>query len=211
MREVEVEISHVFPIIPLLTIFGAAGVANLPFRRQAKVTVILVLLLSHAASTLHAFPNYVSYVNELWGGPGDAYRYLADSNVDWGQAQKMVRDYIERIKPASCLLTSASHRPKLDYGIPCMSVSDFEHDIPPLPFTGMMIVSADIVNGVVWQRGNVRSLHLFRGLTPKAKLGGSALRVYEGTFDLSPIIATQHIARIGVDIHDPQMSSRKQN
>lgn len=97
MREVEVEISHVFPIIPLLTIFGAAGVANLPFRRQAKVTVILVLLLSHAASTLHAFPNYVSYVNELWGGPGDAYRYLADSNVDWGQAQKMVRDYLATI------------------------------------------------------------------------------------------------------------------
>jgi len=39
-------------------------------------------------------------------------------------------------------------------------------------------------------------MRIFRGVEPTAKLGGSALLVYEGTFDLGPIISYQYIQRI---------------
>ena len=131
------------------------------------------------------------------------YKYLAHSNADWGQAQKMARSYIKRMQPKSCFMIQAYNNSKRDYGIPCGSVSELERDIPPLPFTGMLIVSSSAVDGVTWDSGGVRAARIFRELTPKAQIGGSAFLVYEGTFDLSPIIAMQHLARIGADVHEP--------
>ena len=194
---------HVFPIVPLLAIFGAAGIWNLSLRRNLVIGALIVLLSAHAASSLHSFPNYISYGNELWGGPDNVYRYLADSNADWGQAQKMAHSYIERMQPTSCFMIQAYTNNKRDYGIPCGSVSELEHDIPPLPFTGTLIMSSSAVDGVLPHVGGVRAAHIFRDLTPTAHIGGSAVLVYEGTFDLSPIIAAQHVARILADVHEP--------
>jgi hypothetical protein len=161
-----------------------------------------VPLLAHAASSLHAFPNYISYGNELWGGSANVYKHLASSNADWGQAQKMARAYIKQTQPTSCFLIQESHNKSRDYGIPCGSVSELERDIPPLPFTGTLIVSSSMVDGVNWPAG-VRAARVFRDLTPTAHIGGSALLVYQGTFDLSPIIAVQRVERIGTDVHEP--------
>jgi hypothetical protein len=33
-------------------------------------------------------PHYLAYFNELIGGPDNGYRYLVDSNLDWGQDLK---------------------------------------------------------------------------------------------------------------------------
>jgi len=194
---------HVFPIIPLLAIFSAAGIWNLPFHRNTVIGGLIVLLLAHAASSLHTFPNYISYGNEFWGGPDNVYKYLADSNADWGQAQKMARSYIQRTQPESCFMIQAYLNSKRDYDIPCGSVSALDRDIPPLPFTGTLIVSSSVVDGLLQHVGGVRAARVFQDLTPKAHIGGSALLVYEGTFDLSPIIAAQHVARIGTDVHAP--------
>ncbi|MFI5117852.1 MAG: ArnT family glycosyltransferase [Terriglobales bacterium] len=199
---INIGLRHVFPIIPLLAIFGAAGIWNLPLRRNIVIGALIVLLSAHAASSLHAFPSYISYGNELWGGPNNVYKHLADSNTDWGQAHKIARSYINRMQPTSCFLIQEYHNNKLDYGIPCGSISELESDIPPLPFTGTLIVSSNVVDGVNWLTG-VRAARVFRDLTPTAHIGGSALLVYKGTFDLSPIIAAQHVARIGADVHEP--------
>lgn len=40
-----------------------------------------------------AFPNYLAYSNELFGGRTHSYRYLADSNLDWGQGLKQLKIY----------------------------------------------------------------------------------------------------------------------
>jgi 4-amino-4-deoxy-L-arabinose transferase-like glycosyltransferase len=202
--EMNIGFRHVFPIIPLLAIFAAAGISHLPLSRNAVIGALIVLLSVHAVSSLHAFPNYISYGNELWGGPDNVYKYLADSNADWGQAQKMARSYVKATQPTSCFMIQTYHNHKRDYGIPCGSISESEHDIPPLPFTGTLIVSSSIVDGVVLHVGGVRAARIFRDFTPKAHLGGSALLIYEGTFDLSPIIAAQHVARIGLDVHEPR-------
>ena len=200
---INIGLRHVVPIIPVLAIFGAAGIWNVSLRRNIVIGALIVLLSAHAASSLHAFPNYISYGNELWGGPDNVYKYLADSNTDWGQAQKMARSYINRTQPTSCFLIQSFNNEKRDYGIPCGSVSDLERDIPALPFTGTLIVSSNVADGVIPHAGGVRAARMFRELTPTAHIGGSALLVYQGTFDLSPIIAVQHVARIGVDVHEP--------
>jgi hypothetical protein len=42
-------------------------------------------LLWFAASSLGCHPHYLSYFNELGGGPSRGWLYLSDSNIDWGQ------------------------------------------------------------------------------------------------------------------------------
>ena len=42
------------------------------------------------------FPHYLPYFNEFIGGPDNGHKYLADSNIDWGQDLKLFDDYIDK-------------------------------------------------------------------------------------------------------------------
>ena len=46
-----------------------------------------------ALTVLTRHPHYLSYFNELVGGPPRGHLYLADSNIDWGQDLKRLSRY----------------------------------------------------------------------------------------------------------------------
>jgi 4-amino-4-deoxy-L-arabinose transferase-like glycosyltransferase len=50
---------------------------------RAPLTAVAIAWL--AWSSLQAHPRYLSWFNELGGGPAAGWMYLADSNLDWGQ------------------------------------------------------------------------------------------------------------------------------
>jgi len=81
---------HLLPLLPPLLIFSAAQVARLVsrLRRSLVYALLCLLLLWLALPTLLLFPHHLAYFNELAGGPDGGWRYLADSNTDWGQAFK---------------------------------------------------------------------------------------------------------------------------
>ena len=54
-----------------------------------------VLLLCQVASSARAYPNYMAYSNELWGGPSKTYKYLTDSSTDWAQQLLAVKQYTD--------------------------------------------------------------------------------------------------------------------
>ncbi len=202
--KINIGFRHVLPIVPFLAIFAAAGAWNLLQTHRWQKPVLLALLLFHAGSSLDSFPNYLSYSNEAWGGPANTYRFLADSNVDWGQAQKMARDYVARTHPESCFFIQAYNERSVDYHIPCGSISEMEDEVPPETFTGTLIVSSNLVDGISKFSGGVRASRLFRNLSPKEKLGGSALLVYEGTFDLRPLVSATLIRNV-----DPRLTPQE--
>ena len=45
-------------------------------------------------SVLSYFPHYLSYFNELVLNRKNAYKILADSNIDWGQSRYYLAEYI---------------------------------------------------------------------------------------------------------------------
>jgi hypothetical protein len=72
-------------------------VATFRFRRPRLLYAALGIPLAITAfSSLHVAPHYLAYFNELAGGPGSGYRYLSDSNIDWGQDLKGVKAYMDR-------------------------------------------------------------------------------------------------------------------
>ena len=56
-----------------------------------------LLLLWLTLSSLAAFPFYLSYYNELIGIK-NGYRYIVDSNYDWGQDLKRLKETMENKK-----------------------------------------------------------------------------------------------------------------
>lgn len=185
-------IRHVLPVLPFLILFGAAGTWALLSRYRRGLVVCALALVMHAASSLHAFPNYIAYSNEFWGGPSNTYRYLADSNVDWGQSMKEAKAYLDRTQPKACWVIHAYNVTDADYGIPCGETSEFKMDEPPQHFSGTVIVTASALAGVLNYTGGTRTAAMFRDVKPKATFGGSALFVYEGSFDLSTCLASYH-------------------
>jgi hypothetical protein len=43
-----------------------------------------------------AWPHYLAYFNEFAGGSANGYRYLVDSNLDWGQDLKGLKAFMDR-------------------------------------------------------------------------------------------------------------------
>jgi len=68
-------------ILPALP-FGALLVARLA-KAHLKTATILIALA--AAESLARFPHGIAFFNLAAGGPDNGLRYLADSNLDWGQ------------------------------------------------------------------------------------------------------------------------------
>lgn len=186
---INIGIRHILPVLPFLTIFGVAGLLNLQWNRRWITATVAALLLFQVGSSLMAFPNYLSYSNELWGGTNNTYKYLSDSNTDMGQALKMARDYVQQSGSTPCWLIQSFNETTKDYDLPC---DDINVSTPPLHFTGTLIVSSVLVDGIMTTYGT-RSAAMFKDRQPKKKLGGSALFVYDGTFDMTPIVAAQRL------------------
>ncbi len=54
------------------------------------------LMLWFLISSFSFYPHYISYFNELIGDRKNMYKYLADSNVDWGQNGNYLYEYIKK-------------------------------------------------------------------------------------------------------------------
>ena len=74
-------IRYLLPGLPTLIICGARAVAFATTRR--KRLAVIALLGWYAASAVSYHPHYIAYFNELIGRRVNAYRFLADSNLDW--------------------------------------------------------------------------------------------------------------------------------
>ncbi len=122
----------------------------------------------------------------------ETYRYLTYSDADWGQAQKMVRAYVDKTRPANCFFLRTYNNLNADYGIPCAGISEIQWDPLQTPYTGTMIVSST-------RRGRGRSLRgvsvqtrrVFQDLKPTAKLGAARYWFMKERLTLSPIVAVQ--------------------
>jgi hypothetical protein len=65
---------------------------------SGRYAFVLILILWQFVSVISIYPYYLSYFNELVGGPKNAYKYVVDSNLDWGQDFKRLVNYANENK-----------------------------------------------------------------------------------------------------------------
>ncbi len=107
---------HILPVHPLLHIAAAGGLAAL-CRGRALVWrwALAGCGVWCAMATLRMYPNEIAFFSALIGGPTEGYRYLVDSNLDWGQDAYVLAQYLAehpdvRHEPPSTKLSPAPGR-----------------------------------------------------------------------------------------------------
>ena len=93
---------HLFPILPFLYMLIAKTVFDFLKRQQTEpVThtvcswILGIAIFAIAAIPVLTYPGYLSYFNPIVGGNQNGYRYVTDSNYDWGQDMKNLDDFVE--------------------------------------------------------------------------------------------------------------------
>ena len=81
-------------VFPLLYVFaGGLFIHWRDFRRMQKMAAV-TLSIYLVASVFSYFPSYLAYFNEIVWDRKTAYKYLADSNLDWGQDGLKLKRYL---------------------------------------------------------------------------------------------------------------------
>ncbi len=193
-------VRHLLPIYPYLIILVSYAAWNLAQRHRALAGLVAVLIVAHAASSLRAFPNYIPYANELWGGPARTHELLTDSNVDWGQGLVAMRQYIDQRHITNCwfayfgqMIVDFSY-----YGIPCRVLPTAFADSNQMPMSivppqvdGPVFLSATEMTRTFWRADWVNPYLPFQRMPPSALVADSIL-VYDGKVDMSEVSALTH-------------------
>jgi 4-amino-4-deoxy-L-arabinose transferase-like glycosyltransferase len=184
-------VRHILVVYVFLYVLigGAAWALMVKSRRWAYA--VGVLLLVHAASSVLAFPNYIPYANELWGGPSQTHKYLTDSNSDWGQQLKSVKQYLDQrgVKECWFLYFAEGVAEPGYYGIPCKplpTISTLWLNVPidvPASINGPVLISASNLSGVEFGPGSLDPYGHFKSLKPTAVIDNGVF-VFDGKFDM---------------------------
>jgi hypothetical protein len=82
---------HVLPLYPFALMFAGLTWQKIS-RHRFGFAIMIALLLLNAADALRFAPDYLSYFSPA-AHAYDSYRFLSDSNLDWGQGLLAVRNY----------------------------------------------------------------------------------------------------------------------
>ncbi len=176
-----VGVRYLLPMFPFLIIAVADGSVELARRIRWMQYALPFFIVLHAASSLHAYPNYLSYASDLWGGPAQAYKY--EPWLDIGQAYPEARSYLERHPAENCWFITGWQWDPAFYNVPCHTFGLYlPHEIP-LRVHGTIIVSSTLLTDVRLAEEDLAAP--FKDAIPKDYIGGSALLVYQGDFDTS--------------------------
>ncbi len=93
-------VRHLLPIFPFTIILVSRATVLWLKKPAIKMKHIFVgfLLLWQVISVILIYPSFLAYFNELVGGPANGYKYVTDSNLDWGQDLRRLTDFVEENK-----------------------------------------------------------------------------------------------------------------
>ena len=182
-------VRHILPLYIFISALAGGGAWAFISRNRKRAYVVAALLVFHVASSALAFPHYIAYSNELWGGPSNTYRLLSDSNADWGEQLKWTKKYLDARGVKDCWFVYFGEgvaEPSY-YGIPCkpLPTADSlwlnERIEAPASIDGTVLISASDLSGFEFGPGPLNPYEQFKQLKPTAVIGHEVF-VFDGHF-----------------------------
>lgn len=199
ISRLDIGFRHLLPIIPFLIVLIAAGAWGLIQQSRSWAYVVAALLLLHIASSLHAYPYYLSYSNEAWGGPKNTHKFISDASVGWGSSLKAVHEYIAAHHITNCWFAYSGIAPFSYYQVPCralpttMSALNGTETSPiPSSVDGTIFVNEPELSGFWTGPGTLNPYQQFKVLAPDDVIAGETL-VYHGHFEIPIASAVSHL------------------
>ena len=201
---------HLLPALPFAFVYTAQVAASEFGTRSLTRAVGGLLLVWYLIGTLLIYPDYLAYFNELAGGPANGYRWLVDSNLDWGQDLKGLKVYMDRegIDRVKLSYFGAAHPDYYDIvydPLPSYPLVLGEPNrrtfYPHRPAPGIYAISVSNLQGVLLEDRD--TFAWFRDQRPVASIGHS-IHIYEVQPDgQSPGPVSLCFSGLAVDEIDP--------
>jgi hypothetical protein len=190
---------RLFAIVPIAVFLGTAMMANINIGLRHVLTIYpFVLLLAgvalgrwrwarHIAPFVAAlelalvYPHCLAAFNLIVGGPSQGHKYLVDSNLDWGQDLKGLKQWMDRRGVTTINLSYFGTADPAYYGIRCTYLSggpfyaESQVSAPQLP--GYVAVSVTNLRGVYFNEETRRYYDRLLERKPVATIGHS-IHVY---------------------------------
>jgi hypothetical protein len=181
---------HLLPVLPFIYVWMGGQVSGfrsqvsrftfrVPLRCASGIGILrftfYVLLLWYVIGTVRLFPHYLAYFNELAGGPDGGWRYLADSNTDWGQALKDLAAYQRAENIEQVRLSMFTFMDPAIYGVHYEPLTPMLGNTPAVfpsrfnPPPGDYVISATTLQGI--PLADPEMFDWFRKREPDAKIG----------------------------------------
>lgn len=191
---------HILPIYVFLFVLAGGGAAAWLRAGRRWGYAVAGLLVLHAATSLRSYPVYMAYANEAWGGPANTYKYLTDSNTDWGQQLKSVSRYLKARGVGQCWFAYFAQTvvDPAYYGIPCKPLPTIssqwlgEYGDVPRTIDGPVLISLGTLSGYETGPRSLNPYDQFQRLTPAARIDDGVF-VYDGRFDVPLASALPHV------------------
>ena len=143
----QIGVRHILPIYPLCFVLAAQSIDFFRFRITKQL--ILIFSIWYVASSFIVWPHYLSYFNEAAGGPNNGWRYLRDSNVDWGQDLPALSAYIKDNNINKVVLTYFGEDSPEVYGINYRKLMKHEYTKPG---DNVYAISVQYLDSVNWAK-----------------------------------------------------------
>jgi tetratricopeptide (TPR) repeat protein len=208
--KVDIGIRHILPILPFLIVLVAGAAAALFRQSRAWAWAVGILVVLDVASSLHAYPNYLPYSNEAFGGPSRTYRVLTDSNVGWGGGLKALGAYVASHNITQCWFAYEALADPASFGIPCRRLPTFfsvvlmrgPGETVPEHIDGPVFIASFAQVGSFFGPDQLNPYDQFFRMRPSHVIAGEILE-YDGSFDIPKAAAlseegdAQILARMG--------------
>lgn len=145
--KLQLGIRHILPLFPFC--FMIAGRCAELFKKRYLSAIIIALIAWHTCLTIFAWPDYMGYFNEFIGGPKNGYKYLRDSNIDWGQNLPALAEYMNKNGVGEITLAYFGEANPSAYGI---KYRNFSPDELTKPGNRTYAVSVQYLESVKWTK-----------------------------------------------------------
>lgn len=82
------------PALPFMLVLAGSVVAHPPRLKMVRIGAG-VLAVWLVFGTMRIYPHYLAYFNDAVGGADNGYKYMVNSNFDWGQDLKLLKKYLD--------------------------------------------------------------------------------------------------------------------
>lgn len=168
-------IRHLLPVYPFLFALAGAAVFHAGWSRRTRRAVVVFVITLQLAEAGRAHPHHLAFFNSLAGGSANGWKYLADSNLDWGQDVKKLKKHLDRLGTNEVCFAYFGTTDVAYHGLrrrPLPTSRQVEASGPP---ECIAAISMNLLLGLYVEPG---SYDWLRGLEPDAVIGHS-IRVYD--------------------------------
>lgn len=168
-------IRHLLPVYPFLFALAGAAVFHAGWSRRTRLAVIALAAGFQLVEVGRAHPHHLAFFNSLAGGSASGWKYLADSNLDWGQDVKKLKKHLDSLGTNEVCFAYFGTTDVAYHGLrrrPLPARKEVEAGGPP---DCVAAVSMNLLLGLYVEP---ESYDWLRGLKPDAVIGHS-IRVYD--------------------------------